>query len=192
MATYAPTEERISLAETLTQEPVEATGARMKARQACASSTKGFQWMRIDVCASRAGGTLPAELARPMGSSVDAAKLFRAFLGAGQIELKEIFGVIALDSRHRPLGFYVPGIGGVAHAMVPALEVFKPAVLLPATSIIVCHNHPSGDPTPSQQDLELTKKLVEMGKVLDVRVLDHIVLAHDSHISFVDMGLMKP
>lgn len=191
MATYALTEERITLADTLAEETPEATGARMRARHACASSNKAFSWMRIDVCASRAGGTLPAEFARPLRSSADAAPLFRAFLGTAHLELKEIFSVIALDSRNKPLGFYVPGIGGVSSAAVPALEVFKPAVLLPATAIILCHNHPSGDPTPSREDIALTEKLVGIGKTLDVRVLDHIILTRDGSLSLVDAGLMK-
>jgi DNA repair protein RadC len=192
MATYTPTEERIFLAETVLEEPVEATSQRMRARQTCASSRGNFQWMRIDVCASRAGGTLPAEYLHPMKSSLDAVKLFRAFLGTAHLEIKELFAVIALDSRFRPLGFFIPGVGSVSHATVPPLEVFKPAVLLPATAIIIAHNHPSGETSPSHDDIELTKRLVEIGKVLGVRVLDHLILTHDGHASLVDMGLMSP
>lgn len=190
MAEYAQTEERvILLASAMVEDPPEETGKRIRARQACASSTGIFHWMRIDVCAARAGGKLPADLARSIRDSADAVRLFRTFLGTGHIELKEVFGVVALDGKNAPLGFYVPGIGGVASAPVPVLEVFKPAVLLPAAAIIICHNHPSGRPEPSQDDIELTKRLCEISKILGVAILDHIILTADASLSFKDAGL---
>jgi DNA repair protein RadC len=188
---YEETEERMVLAEAVLGEPEEETGKRITARQACASQRAKFGWMRFDVCVHRTGGTLPSSISQ-VGSSKDAEKMFRAFLGTQHLELKEIFGVIALDAKNRPLGFAVPGTGGVTFTAVDPLEVFKPPVLLPAAAIIVCHNHPSGDNTPSAADVELTNKLVEMGKVLGVKLLDHLILVADKPaFSFLDRGLMS-
>lgn len=163
---------------------------RLKARSGCASQRSKFQWMRFDVCVERAGGKLPAGLTK-MRSSKDAANMFRVFLGTAHLQLQELFGVIALDAANGPLGFAVVGVGGVREAAVVPIEVYKPAVLLPAAAIIVCHNHPSGNTTPSAADLALTDKLMDVGDVLGIPLLDHIILTEDSYLSFLDHSLIR-
>lgn len=178
------------------QEQVVALGAlddesvRLKARHGCASQRSKFAWMRFDVCVERAGGKLPEGLSK-MRNSRDVDAMFRAFLGTAHLQLKELFGVIALSAANEPLGFAVVGTGGVREAAVVPLEVFKPAVLLPAAAIIVCHNHPSGNPTPSAADLELTDKLMDTGDVLGIPLLDHLILTENGYFSFLDSGLMR-
>lgn len=168
----------------------ETTDTRLRARTACLSSDKKFQWMHIDVCASRKGGTLPAGIGGKIANSRDVDRLFRAFLGTGQLELREVFAVIAVTSSNSPLGFYVPSTGGAASTFVEPREVLRPALILPAPAIIVCHNHPSGSLVPSAADLEMTNRLREAGEIVGVKLLDHIILTVDGYTSFLDRGLL--
>lgn len=179
------------------EEQVVALGAvgdemvRLKARSSCASQRSKFQWMRFDVCVERAGGKLPEGLSK-LRSSKDSSEMFRAFLGTAHLQLKELFGVIALSSKNEPLGFAIVGVGGVREAAVVPLEVFKPAVLLPASAIIVCHNHPAGTPSPSAADVALTDQLMNVGDVLGIPLLDHIILtAENGYFSFLDNSLIR-
>jgi DNA repair protein RadC len=79
--------------------------------------------------------------------------------------------------------------GSVNTAMIRVGEVFKEALRLNATSIIVAHNHPSSDPAPSPEDILVTRQIVEAGKLLDVEVLDHLVLAGNRYVSLRERGL---
>ena len=69
-------------------------------------------------------------------------------------------------------------------------EVYRAAIRANAAALLLAHNHPSGDPTPSQEDIQITKQLVEAGKILGIKVLDHLVLAGDRYISFADESLL--
>ena len=80
--------------------------------------------------------------------------------------------------------------GGVAGTVVDAKMIFKPAVECLASSVILCHNHPSGNRTPSQEDIALTRKIKEAGRALDINVHDHIIIANDTYYSFADEGLL--
>ena len=75
-------------------------------------------------------------------------------------------------------------------ALVHPRDVFRHAVYAGATSIIVVHNHPSGDPTPSEQDISLTRELCMGGIVMDIKVLDHVIIGHTEHVSFKERKLM--
>ena len=81
-------------------------------------------------------------------------------------------------------------IGSLNASIVHPREVFRPAVKLPCASIVVAHNHPSGDPTPSQEDIMVTKRLSEAGKVLGIEVLDHIIVGRNKHTSLKEKGYM--
>ena len=107
-----------------------------------------------------------------------------------QSQEREIFGCLFLDSRNRVLSWIELFLGTINSAQIYPREVVKEALRLNAASVIFAHNHPSGDTTPSPQDIDLTHKLQEILKVVDVRVLDHIVVG-DTTVSFSDMGLMK-
>ena len=100
----------------------------------------------------------------------------------------EEFLVVFLDAKHRPTGYQVVSVGSLTLSIVHPREVFKAAVCMNAAAVICVHNHPSGDPTPSQEDRALTKRLVECGELLGIRVLDHVVLGDDRHVSFADEG----
>ena len=98
------------------------------------------------------------------------------------IEDREAFVVVALDSKCRCIAISCVHLGTISACMVGPREVFRTALMLNASQIIVSHNHPSGDTSPSAEDLAITKKLVSLGKQLDVPVIDHIIIgAHHSH-----------
>ena len=99
---------------------------------------------------------------------------------------QERFLVFLLDVKNRILGYVEAAVGAIDSCVVDPRIVFRAAVHLGASGIIVCHNHPSDDATPSEQDDAITKRLVQCGKLLDIVVLDHIVVAEHSVFSYVE------
>jgi DNA repair protein RadC len=81
-------------------------------------------------------------------------------------------------------------VGSLTASIVHPREVFKPAILSNSSSVLLCHNHPSGDPLPSQEDRTLTVRLVQAGKVLGVEVLDHIIVGDGRYFSFADENML--
>lgn len=107
-----------------------------------------------------------------------------------RLEKREHFVVVILDSKSQIQRIAPIHIGTVNMSIVGGREVFREAIRDGASSIIVAHNHPSGDPTPSPEDIEVTDKLVEIGKMLDIPVLDHIIIGYDNFTSFERKGLL--
>jgi len=97
---------------------------------------------------------------------------------------REHFIVLSLDSGRRLINKRVVFIGTVDTVMAHPREVYAGAVADFATGIIVAHNHPSGDPTPSKQDITTTQQLIVAGQILGVKLLDHIIVTKESHYSF--------
>ena len=91
----------------------------------------------------------------------------------------EVFGVLLLDGQHRPTGWHEVSRGTLTASLVHPREVFGPVLRLGAAGIILTHNHPSGDPTPSEADIQVTERLVECGALLGVPVLDHIIVGDE-------------
>jgi len=103
---------------------------------------------------------------------------------------REMFIVLAVNVRNKITGIHTVSVGSLDTSIVHPREVFKFAILANASSIIVAHNHPSGDTTPSTDDVELTKRLKQASEILAIDLLDHIVLGHDGqYLSFRDRGL---
>ncbi len=102
----------------------------------------------------------------------------------------EEFWVLYLNRSNQIIGRICVSMGGVAGTYVDPKVVFTKAVELLASSMILCHNHPSGQLKPSQEDIRLTRKLQEAGKVLDIMVADHLIIASQKYWSFADEGLM--
>jgi DNA repair protein RadC len=96
----------------------------------------------------------------------------------------ELFKILMLNVRGEMMGREVISIGNISSSIVDAREVFRPAVRRGAASIVLVHNHPSGDPSPSPQDIDVTKKLVEAGGVLGIKVLDHLIIGDRCFTSF--------
>lgn len=99
-------------------------------------------------------------------------------------EQREHFVVVLLNARHEVMRIETVSIGSLNASIVHPREVFKPAVVESAASIVLVHNHPSGDPEPSEEDLSITKRLVEVGELLGIGVLDHVIVASRGVVSF--------
>jgi DNA repair protein RadC len=120
-------------------------------------------------------------------SSNDAAAIFRVLLDGVD---REHFAVAMVDKKHKVIGLNIVSIGSISASVVHPREVFKPAIISNAAAIVLCHNHPSGDPTPSREDNEVTARLKEAGRILGIDVLDHIILGDgtDQYYSYADEG----
>lgn len=116
----------------------------------------------------------------------DAAKLTRELATAR----KEHFCTLYLDTRNRVMRKETVSIGTLNASLVHPREVFQPAVECSAASMILVHNHPSGDPEPSREDLLLTKRLVTAGEIMGIEVLDHVIVAKRSFVSLRERKLM--
>lgn len=109
-----------------------------------------------------------------------------AYLGeAIQLERQEAVWVISLDCRHRPIGKRLVAIGALNQCGLYTREVFAPAIRARASSIIVVHNHPSGDASPSEADLQITRELIRAGELLGIPLVDHIVVGLGEHQSIL-------
>ena len=102
-------------------------------------------------------------------------------------ETKEYFIVLHLDGKNRIIAVDVSSIGSLNQSIVHPREIYKTALLSSAAAIICIHNHPTGDSTPSSEDLEVTRRLKEAGQLLGIKVLDHIIVG-DNYYSFVENG----
>ena len=122
-----------------------------------------------------------------IGRPEDIARLVAPMLRDLQVEE---FHVLALDSQSRVRRDILITRGLLNSALVHPREVFRAAIAEAAAGIVVVHNHPSGDPTPSPEDVTVTRQLVAAGHLLDVPVYDHIVIAGDRYVSFATMGML--
>lgn len=105
---------------------------------------------------------------------------------------QEYMLVVALDSRMAPLALIEASVGAVAQALVDPKVVFSALLLAGATAFMLFHNHPSGDPEPSQQDVDLTRQMQQAGRVLGMQLVDHIVIgAQGRAVSFMARGLLR-
>jgi DNA repair protein RadC len=100
----------------------------------------------------------------------------------------EQFGVVLLDSKHRVLRTAVLAVGTLNTTVVEPRDVFREAMLGAAAAVVVFHNHPSGDPSPSPDDVELTRRLASAGTLMGIEVVDHVVLGDARYCSFKEMG----
>ena len=112
------------------------------------------------------------------------------FLPVFKEEPVEIFIVAWLSTANRIIGFEKVSVGNLNSSIVDPRSVFRSAIVANSASIIVAHNHPSGNPEPSEEDISITKKLVESGKVLGVHVFDHLIFAEETYTSFVERRLI--
>lgn len=126
------------------------------------------------------------ELSYAIKSPDDAAIIGKEFMRIHE-EPEEYMYMICMNTKNKVIGVFEISHGSVNSSIVTPREVFQKALLANAVSIIVMHNHPSGDPTPSREDIEVTKRLVEAGKVVSVEVLDHIIVG-DWYVSLKEKG----
>jgi DNA repair protein RadC len=108
------------------------------------------------------------------------------------LEVNEVFWILALNAQHRLIGSApIPVTRGILNSsLVSPGAVFRAAITAGAAAIILCHNHPSGIPTPSADDRMVTEQLVHAGQILDIPVHDHVVLGSCAYVSFAEVGLL--
>lgn len=135
----------------------------------------------------RRAASRPLERGRPLRSSRDVVDEVAPLLS--QLE-EERFLAIPADARNRPLGRLELAKGGLHTCPVSPSDVFRALLRAAASGVVFVHNHPSGDPSPSPEDIALTERLVRAGELVGVRVLDHLIIASEGTFSFADMGLM--
>ena len=123
-------------------------------------------------------------------SSFDAIEMFRAYINEEKIETQEIFAVAYLKRNNEVIGVYNHTIGTMNAVNVDVRLIMSAALSLAATSMIICHNHPSGNLQPSRADEDMTQKLLDAGKLHDVQLLDHIILTKDGYMSLADNGIV--
>jgi DNA repair protein RadC len=103
---------------------------------------------------------------------------------------KEHFKLLLLDNRNKIIGISTISIGTLNASLVHPREIFKEAIIHNSASVVLAHNHPSGDPEPSEEDMKITERLVESGKILGIEVIDHIIIGKTSFASFKERGLL--
>lgn len=124
---------------------------------------------------------------RRISSPEEAAKLLYKFLEDAD---REHFMVICLNTKNEPTAIHTVSVGTLNSSQVHPRELFKAAILANSASVILAHNHPSGDPSPSREDIEITERLKKAGEVLGIDVMDHIIIGANRFTSFKAKGLM--
>jgi DNA repair protein RadC len=121
-------------------------------------------------------------------TAADIAELLRVELASGE---QEAIHVLGLDARHRIRCRHVAAIGQVDRVHVSLADIFRPLVREGMAAALVAHNHPSGEPTPSEPDRELTYRMAQVGHLLGIPLLDHVVVARSGHYSFAEHGHLE-
>jgi DNA repair protein RadC len=122
--------------------------------------------------------------------SKDAHNVLMETWDDSKIDLLEQFKVMLTNRANKVLGIFEVSIGGISGTVADPKLIFAAAIKAAASGIIISHNHPSGNLRPSQADIQLTKKIKEGGKLLEVQLLDHIMLTSEGYFSFADEGLL--
>ncbi|NLJ84781.1 MAG: DNA repair protein RadC [Halanaerobiaceae bacterium] len=128
------------------------------------------------------------DLDKKINDPQSAGKLFDEVLSM-QDRPQEVFAMATLDIKNQVTGVFEVSIGSVSSSIVHPRDVFQRAILQNAAAIIICHNHPSGVNTPSKEDIEITHRLLEAGKILGIDVLDHILIG-DNYYSMKEHGII--
>jgi len=128
-----------------------------------------------------------APYGEPVSGPTDVTRIAQALIGDAA---EEHFVVIHLDVKNKVLGFTEVGRGSIDGCAVDVRQVFRTAIALGASNIVACHNHPSADPTPSREDIALTKRLAEVGALIGLPLLDHVIVTDDRTASLRERGLM--
>lgn len=103
----------------------------------------------------------------------------------------EIFAIMTLDTKNKVTGVFLVSQGTLNSSIVHARDVYQRAILQNANTIMLMHNHPSGDITPSKEDIDITNRLKEVGKIIGIPVLDHIIIGDSGYYSFMENGGLK-
>jgi DNA repair protein RadC len=146
--------------------------------------TRKAPLLRVQLATVVKEGSSPLAWRRLRG----AADVFAAFAQFGAAADRESFFVVMLNSKHQVIGIEEGARGTLTATLVGAREVFKATIICSAAAIIVLHNHPSGDPSPSPEDFEITRRLREGAELLGIKMLDHVIIGRGRYVSSVDDG----
>lgn len=147
-------------------------------------SIKEFQLLVKDAPA------VPAEIQPFVGAPFTSSRdVFKRFEGLAQLPV-ESFIALHLNGKNRIVGMTTCSIGSMTASLAHPRDIFRPAIANLTAGLIFIHNHPSGDPEPSQQDLEITRRLAEVGRIVGIKVLDHVIVGQGRYFSFADSGLL--
>lgn len=154
-------------------------------------TTNTLAWMQVAEIELVYKSKVKASERPKVTTSRDAFKLFKENWDENKIEFVEQFKVLFLNRANKVLGIFELSTGGVTGTVADPKLVFMAALKLNACNIILCHNHPSGNTKPSRTDEQLTQKIKEAGKYLDLPVVDHLIItSEDCYYSFADEGLL--
>ncbi len=133
---------------------------------------------------------VPAEIQPFVGIQFRCSNdIYRAFRQLAEMPV-ESFLVVHLDGKNRMVGMTTCSIGIMTSSLVHPRDVFRTAIANMTAGLIFIHNHPSGDPAPSKEDLDITRRLCEVGNLIGIRCLDHIIIGSGRYFSFADQGLI--
>jgi len=149
---------------------------RAKAARVIAALTLGQRMAQLQARQKKSIGT-PAEAASYLWSDL-------RFLS------KENFRCLVVDTKNQVIANELVSVGTLNSSLVHPREVFRPVISRSGAGVILAHNHPSGDPTPSREDVELTRRLVDCGKLLGIQVLDHIIVGDNTFVSLREKGIV--
>ncbi|UTX48832.1 JAB domain-containing protein [Chryseobacterium sp. MA9] len=123
-------------------------------------------------------------------NSNDAVEVFRAHFDSGEIDYRESFYALYLNNAHKVLGIKRISESGISSTLVDIRIIMQAALLCNASSLIVTHNHPSGNLKPSSEDVKMTNKIKDASEFLNIQLLDHCILTSTEYLSFADEGLL--
>jgi DNA repair protein RadC len=129
----------------------------------------------------------PVIVGRSLGRPSEAASALITLL---QDEPSEVFAILCLTTKYQVIAYHEVGRGTLDSVLVNPRDVFRAALLANGAAIVACHNHPSGDPTPSPDDLDVTRRLAAAGDVLGIPLLDHIIVGDGRYYSFKEVGCL--
>ena len=158
----------------------------LKVRRATAKSMKIYQKSLPLISLKKTKTDFPCA---KIDSSADASEFIRKFY-SDDIAIFESFFILLLNRGNKTIGYAKISQGGIVGTVVDATIIAKYCVESLAKSVILCHNHPSGNLTPSEADKGVTKKITDTLRIFDCTVLDHIILTEESYFSFADEGMM--
>ena len=152
-----------------------------------ATETRRLRELTVRYTVKRDDEGHPVSIGRTLTTPRESASVLMPLL---QHEASEVFAVLFLSTRHHVLAYHEVGRGTLDTVLVTPREVFKAAILANAAAVILCHSHPSGDPTPSPDDVALTGRLAAAGTLLGIEVLDHIIVGADAYVSLRERGCL--
>ena len=149
------------------------------------TATERLRELTIRYRAKADGDGRPTVVPRVLSRPSDCAAVLAGLL---RDESCEVFGILCLTTKHRLIAYHEVSRGSLDSTLVHPREVFKAALLANAAAIVLAHNHPSGDPTPSPDDVALTTRLRAVGELIGIDVLDHVVIGDNRYVSFQELG----